>query len=75
MQLLLILFFEKRIKDLLSANSGIGLNAKLKSFPSLSSQILSTAAKEPAMSSASIVDRVTMFCFFDDQEMGDPLYV
>ena len=70
-----MLFFEKRIKDLLSAKGGIGLNAKLKSFLSLSSQIPSTEAKEPATSSASIVDRVTMFCFFDDQEIGDPLYV
>ena len=74
-RLLLISFFENKINDLLSVKSGIGLKSRWKSLPNLSSQVPSAEAKEPAMSSASIVDRVTMCCFFEFQEMGALLCV
>ena len=74
-QLLLTSFLQKDIKDSLSVKIRIGLNIMLKSFLSFDSQVPSTELKEPAITSASIIEQETMFCFFEDQHIGALEYV
>ena len=44
-------------------------NIRLKSFPSLDSQVPSTELKEPAITFASIMEWETIFCFLDNQHI------
>ena len=68
------LFLKNDIKNSLSVKTGISLNIILKSFPSLNSQVPSTELKEPAISSASIIEQETIFCFLEDHHIGALLY-
>ena len=68
-------FFENARADWLSVNSGMGVKLCLKSWPRRISQMPSAVANNPATSLDSIVDLLTVLCFFEAQEIGAPLNV